>query len=450
MTERKEVLRFFEENEDFFKTTVAGNIEQYRKGTMKLAILDENGHPVQSGKVRVKQKSHKFKFGANLFMLDELKTAEKNQCYKDAFKGIFNMATLPFYWNSLEEERGKLRFDKDSPKFYRRPAIDLCMEFCAENGIEPREHALAYDHTFPEWLRAASVQEVKEALEARYRQIAERYAHRIPTIEVTNEMLWNHSVTDFYNESDYIEWCFKTAEKYFPHNQLVINEYIEAFWGGNCRATDQYYSYIEANMLKGARIDAIGAQYHIFYTREVEKQKASYLYHPRHLYAHMDLYAELVKCLQITEITVPAYSNGEEDEEIQAKLIEYLYTLWFSHPYVQQIIYWNLVDGYAYVDNPTPEKIRSTQGNMTVGENVYYGGLLRFDLSPKPAYQTLDRLINSEWHTELADEFCNGGYEFRGFHGGYEITVEAEGKYKTVSAALTSGGENALTVVIGT
>ena len=266
MNNRKNVLKYFEQNKDFFESTVYPNIEKYRKGDIKISVRDKDGNPISCDNMKIKQISHEFKFGANIFMLDEMETEDKNQAYKDYFKSVFNMATLPFYWNSLEEEKGKLRYDKDSPKFYRRPPIDLCMEFCEKNGIEPREHALAYEHHFPAWLKNASVDKVKSALELRYKQIADRYADKIPTIEVTNEMVWGHNagVTAFYNEPDYIEWCFKKAEEYFPKNQLVINEYTDAFWGENCRVTDRYYAYTEANLLKGARIDAIGAQYHVF------------------------------------------------------------------------------------------------------------------------------------------------------------------------------------------
>ena len=432
MNTRKEVLRYFEQNKDFFESTVYPNIEKYRKGDIKLHFKDKNGNSISVDNLKIKQISHEFKFGANIFMLDEMETEDKNQAYKDYFKSVFNMATLPFYWDSLEEEKGKLRYDSDSYKFYRRPPIDLCMEFCEENGIEPREHALAYEHHFPAWLKNASVDKVKSALELRYKQIADRYADKIPTIEVTNEMVWGHNagVTAFYNEPDYIEWCFKKAEEYFPKNQLVINEYTDAFWGENCRTTDRYYAYTEANLLKGAKIDAIGAQYHVFETRERELEKSSYLYNPICLYDHMDMYSKLVNALQVTEITIPAYSNEKEDEEIQAELIKYLYTVWFSHPAMEQIIYWNLVDGYAYVENPTPEKIRNSQGNMSLGENVYYGGLFNFDLTPKPAYKMLDTLINKVWRTEICENIKNNEYQFRGFYGMYEIEATINGKIK--------------------
>ncbi|MBR2024298.1 MAG: endo-1,4-beta-xylanase [Clostridia bacterium] len=416
---------------------------------MNITVTNSDGNPISHTNIKIKQIKHEFKFGANLFMLDELETEEKNSFYKENFKKIFNIATLPFYWNSVEPEKGKPRYDKNSSSYYRRPPIDLCIEFCEENGIEPREHALAYEHFFPDWLKDASVEEIKSAFENRCKEIAKRYAHKIPTIEVTNEMLWGHDsgATAFYNELDYIEWCFKTAKKYFPDNQLVINEYTEPCWIDNCRSTDRYYAYIEANILKGARIDGIGAQFHMFYNRNEEVERSKYLYDPISLYDHMNLYSNLTNHLQVTEITIPAYSNKKDDEEIQAKILEYLYKTWFSHPKMEQIIYWNLVDGYAYVADPTPEKIRKTQGDMTIGENVYYGGLLRFDLSPKPAYQTLDNLINKEWNTTFSSVSDDKGtVNFRGFYGEYEIEVETENGSFTKTFSLSSKTENNITI----
>ena len=199
------VLDLFEEQRNFVNEKVSFGIENYRKGNKKIMVVNKNGSPVVGARIKLNQKSHDFRFGANLFMLDELETEEKNEKYKKYFSDLFNMATLPFYWSDLEPERGKPRYDKDSPKVYRRPAPDLCIEFCEKHGIEPREHALAYDAFFPKWLYDADVDEIKEALEKRYAEIAARYAHKIPTIEVTNEMEWVKGKTKFYDEPDYVE-----------------------------------------------------------------------------------------------------------------------------------------------------------------------------------------------------------------------------------------------------
>ena len=163
----------------------------------------------------------------------------------------------------------------------------------------------------------------------------------------------------------------------------------------------------------------------------------------------MDLYSRFGKPLQITEVTVPAYSWEKEDEEIQAEIIERLYSIWFSHPSVEQIIYWNLVDGYAHLWDPDPESIKASQGDMSLGENYYHGGLLRFDLSPKPAYHTIRNLIQNVWHTEedmITDE--NGICSFTGFYGQYELELKTHERSIKKTVLLSSKNDNRMKVVL--
>ena len=449
MNDRRKILELFDTHSELVEKRVSEGIELHRKGDGKLTVTDKDGNAIAGAKIVISQKSHEFRFGANVFMLDELESDEKNEKYKKHFAELFNMATLPFYWDALEPEKGKPRYPKDSPKVYRRPSPDLCIEFCEKNGIEPREHALAYDQFFPKWIKGLPVDEVKELLRKRYSEISERYADKIPTIEVTNEMSWTNGKSKFYDENDYVEWCFKLAREYFPNNQLVINDTTNLSWNDKGRATDKYFAYIEANLLKGAPIDAIGMQYHLFNRREKEYEETRRTLDPTALYRHMDLYSSLGKPLQITEVTVPAYSWEAEDEEIQAEIIEKLYSIWFSHPAVEQIIYWNLVDGYAHLWDPDPAKIAASQGDMTIGENYYYGGLFRFDLSPKPAYYKIKELMEKRWHTEaelVTSE--NGTSDFRGFFGSYDVEIEIGGKTLKTSIDLQKNADNNFNLTI--
>lgn len=420
MSDRRRVLELFDKYAEVTESRVNSGIELYRKGVCEIKVTDKDGKPVKGAKVKISQKNHDFRYGANLFMLDELESDEKNALYKKYLSELCNMATLPFYWDSTEPEHGKTRYEKDSEKLYRRPPIDLCMEFCREHGIEPREHALAYEHMFPDWLCGKSDFEVKAALEKRYREISERYGDKIRTIEVTNEMFWSNSQTDFYYNPEYVEFCFKLAEKYFPSNQLCINDFPGSAWEDRGEYNDKYYLCIKDAISHGARIDAVGMQYHQFSRLENEYNATRITYNPLQLFKHMDLYASLGKPLQVTEITIPAYSNDPEDEQIQAEIIEKLYPIWFSHPAMEQIIYWNLVDGYAAF---------AKQGDMTSGENYFYGGLLRFDLTPKPAYHVIKNLFEKKWHTELtAVTSDDGSAVFNGFYGMYDVTAEVDGQ----------------------
>ena len=115
MSDRRKVLEFFEAQKEETQRKVAEGIEKYRKGDMRITVVDANGRVIPDAKVSIKQKNHAFRFGANIFLLDELESEEKNEAYKKRFAEVFNMATLPFYWRDLEPERGAPRYDKDQP-----------------------------------------------------------------------------------------------------------------------------------------------------------------------------------------------------------------------------------------------------------------------------------------------------------------------------------------------
>ena len=143
--DRKGVLDLFRLYAAETDARVRAGIEANRKGTLKILFKDGNGKPCETTHVKIRQKKHDFKYGANLFMLDEIvDSAEKNEMYKERFAAAFNLATLPFYWRDLEPEEGKPRYAKGSPRIYRRPAPDLCVEWCEAHGIEPKAHCLNY------------------------------------------------------------------------------------------------------------------------------------------------------------------------------------------------------------------------------------------------------------------------------------------------------------------
>lgn len=431
------VLDNFRKYDDMVKDRVEHGIELYRKGWMELSVVDSEGKPVQGAKISVNQKDHAFKYGANLFMLDEMENAEKNQLYREQFRQCLNMATLPFYWCDLEPEKGKTRYHKDAPKIYRRPNIDLCIEYCKEHGIEPREHALAYEHFFPQWLIDADISTVKNHLEKRMKQVAELYAEDIPTIEITNEMCWPYSTTNYYMDRDYVKWCFETASKYFNNstNKLSINEHPPVF--ADIRADNAYFYTIRDLIKSGVRVDQIGFQYHLWYSNN---ELRDYYCNPKHIYDVLDRYATFGLPLEITEITIPARSNSPEDEAFQAEVLERLYSVWFSHPNVEHIVYWNLVDGYAAFAQP---------GDMTCGENKYYGGLLRFDMTPKPAYDKIKELFQERWHTQTqVASREDGSAIFKGFYGTYDITVQLGDKVLAKELTLHKGSRNAYTVTL--
>lgn len=420
---RKIWMKAAEENRELLEGRVKNDIEKYRKGWCKLRFKDANGKLLKNAKIKVSQLSHDFGFGANIFMLDEFGDEEYNQRYRDEFKKYFNLATVPFYWDGLEPEKGKPRYGKDSPKVWRRPAPELCTEYCEENGIMPKLHCLVYDKFIPEWLPRDNMREMEKLYEERFRQISERFSGRLLEFEVVNELLcehgWNYK-SAISSKHDIIEWAFALARKYFPNETLVINEANPIMGIEYGKYRNGYFLMIENALKSGTEIDKIGLQHHLF-TGATCKTEADYenavkrgdpMVNPAKILKGLDVISELGLPIEMTEVTVPTFGDTEEDEELQADLLELLYSVWFSHPAVRDIVYWNVPDGYAYDD-----------GTGNWNENKCRGGLWHHDLTPKKSALRLKKLVNEVWHTDselTTDE--NGYAEFRGFYGNYTVS----------------------------
>ena len=423
----------FRKFSDLISDRVRSGIEAHRKGRQFLQIVDADGKGVPGAKIHLHQRCHAFGHGANIFMLDEFETQGKNAIFRDAFKEYFNLATVPFYWNTLEPVEGEPRYGADSPRVYRRPAPDLCVDYCEENGIAPKAHCLHYDGFAPEWLKRYPVDTQWKLLRRRFEQCAERYRDRIHGWEVTNESFHPDCVSRMYTDHLFLEKSLAMAERYFPTNELIVNEGGESFDGTFFYTRDRYLMQIERALLKGSRIDTIGLQYHLWTNLENEERYVMDHCDPRKIYAVLDTFWEVFhKPMQITEMTLPCFHPGDaEDEEIQAELLKNLYSIFFSHEAMEAIVYWNLVDGYAFNAEP---------GDFSAGENQLAGGLMRFDMTPKPALKMLKKLFTEEWHTETDISTDEGGFaSFRGFFGDYDMEIEAGGKRTKTMLRLAKG-----------
>lgn len=442
---REYFMKAYNDNKEKVDARINEGIEKYRKGFCEIRITDENGKPVANKKVKLNQKTHDFKYGANIFLLDEFKSEADNAEYRRMFKEYFNLATVPFYWDTLEPEENKPRYAADSPKVYRRPAPDLCLRYCDENNISAKLHCLVYEHFVPEWLKKSPLEQVKAKYEERFRQIAERYSGRMVEIEVINELLcfWNESAIS--RNKDLLNWSFELARKYFPDETLVINEGSVLCETAAKDYRHPYYMMIENALLKGATIDKIGIQNHMFvganrttdegYDASIKEH--AYMTNPLSVFKGLDILGEFNLPLEITEVTFATLGDSEEDEELQADLLKLFYSVWFSHPAVDTVVYWNTVDGYTY---------DSGEG---WNENHCRGGLFHHDLTPKKAALMLKKLFNEIWHTEMelvTDE--NGYITFRGFYGEYDVEIENDGAMLNAEFNIVKNQDNRISIEI--
>ena len=340
--------------------------------------------------------------------------------------------------------RGKPRYAADSERIYRRPAPDLCVQYCKEKGIDAKLHCLVYEAYLPQWLKELPLDEVKKAYEQRFAEISARYAADLWEVEVINEVLcqptWIERTSALAKAPDEIPWVWDTARKYFPNSTLVFNETTRWHRIGTSGWTDKYPLLLENALLKGATIDKIGIQAHLFVgctaqTPEEHEKSARALIDrgdPVKMIRSLDVLGKFGLPLEITEITIPTFGEGEEFEELQAQMLRLWYSIYFSHPLMDAIVYWNTAEGTGF-----------SMGDGTYDENRCRGGLFRRDMTPKKSARMLKHLFDEEWHTDVTLQTDgNGCVSLRGFYGDYE--VQAQGRKATFALKKDQANDHVL------
>ena len=391
------------------QSRIDDGIRRHRQSDAELRVTDYAGQPLPGVRLKLVQHDSPFQFGANSFMLGGYDDA-LNRRYEDAFCALFNGATVPFYWRTLEPVRGHPRYEAHSVPIPRRPPPEAVLDFCRERGLRPHGHTLVWNlrkWSVPDWL-PENPAEAEALWERRVRELGERYGARIKRWDVLNEAVAYYERTEagLPMTSDYEAKAFRWAAQYFPPDtRLDINE-TTAAWN---LAESDYGRLIERLLAAKLPVGAIGLQFHLFNDADILSVLKGERFRPDDLLAALDHYGQFALPVHISEITLSAPGNTPEGQEAQALVARNFYRLWFSHPATEGITWWNLPDGGA-----------------APGEGRVYSGLVHADMSPKPAYTALRQLLRREWRTEVEGVTdADGRFRFRGFHGTYQVQTDS-------------------------
>lgn len=382
-------------------------IEQYRKADAVLKLLDPSGAPLAEGvNVQISQTRHDFLFGANIYKFDKCKTPEDNAAYKERFRELFNFATLAFYWSSYEPDPGKTEFSQ-------RLKV---AQWCKQNNIKAKGHPLVWTLE-PGWLEKIEPAMAQSHLWGRIAREVMGFSRHIDTWDVLNEpcvaikqatQRKATTILGLYEqmgEIDVITKAFSYARNAGPNATLILNDYD---------TSEKYERTVQVCLDQGVPIDAIGIQSHMHGNYwPVEKT-----------WDVCQRFGEFGKPVHFTEVTITsgpktkkAWKTTDEGEKLQAANAEQFYRLLFSNPAVQAITWWDLSDQGAWQKAPA--------------------GLLREDMTTKPAYEAIKGLIKDKWWTKTsATTQADGTISFRGFKGQYNITANIDGKELTATTRL--------------
>ena len=391
---------------------------------MKLVHSDGTA-AVDDLRVRIELTKHKFRFGVGMGQSWAMYDRPNFGRYRHHMAEVFNTVALGFHWGWMERVQGRLR---------RVEHTESNLRWAKEMGMNVKGTPLLWHNVVPKWLnKIRDLNEVErlignriQNLLTRYPEIGEWGAYNEPTGAVKMHVKENSIVRWVKHKGSPTAaqaWVLKTAQAVAPRNRYINNHYTHR---------DPAFKELNGRLIRdGARFAAIGIQTHMHIRRNrlTEKQ----------LWGLLEDYKVFGKPIHLTEVTVlssepfrnfkelrnheraireagrgndwfaVARKSKPELDQYQAAYLRDFYTLAFSHPSVETIIYWNGSDLFAW------------RGSA--------GGLLDLQHKPKPAYRTIKALIKDTWHTELETRTnASGELTFRGFFGTYKGRSGAQRK----------------------
>ena len=151
---------------DAEQARIDADIEANRKADGAFFVGAPDGTEVD-----VEQIAHEFRFGAHVFNFNQLGKKEYNDAYKASYGegGLFNQATVAFYWKDYEPVPGRTRAYGDyedterfwnslsraeamAHPFWRRPAPMPVVEFLKSKGVAIHGHILVWGIAKPDWI----------------------------------------------------------------------------------------------------------------------------------------------------------------------------------------------------------------------------------------------------------------------------------------------------------
>ena len=378
---------------------IAERIAACRTAEVTLTLTGADGKPLAGKAVSVRMVRHRFLFGCNGFRIDPSDDSRAQRDYRERFAGLLNFATLPFYWGRYEPRPGQT----DAPR------VEAMARWCRDNGIRPKGHPLCWHQVCPKWAMDMDPNEVRKLQFARITREVKGFTGLIDTWDVVNEAVVMPNFDRDTNpvsklcrkigQVELIKETFGAARAANPSAVLLLNDYD---------TSPKYERLIEECLKAGIPIDVIGIQSHM----HAGYRGAAWAWET------CERFARFNKPLNFTELTItsglerrdirwqgPAHADWPttpEGEARQAKQVEEFYTVLFSHPAVQAITWWDFSDDHAWLGAPA--------------------GLVRKDMTPKPAYEALLKLVKGKWWTppqELTTDSA-GQVRFRGYLGDYE------------------------------
>lgn len=396
---------------------VEARIRRYRMGTLTVQVRDAKGRPIKNAQVAVHMTRHAFLFGCNFFELRPQDSSPTQIQYRTEFAALFNYATLPFYWGAFEPERGR-------PSYQR---LDAMADWCLAHGITPKGHPLVWHEVYPSWAPAEADAAIP-LLHTRATDIVTHYHSRIHYWDVVNEASNGASYSPPNGESRWLgrDGAPQVVETALGWARKAGSGVPETFLYNDYDTGPANVALLTQMRKDDALPDAVGIQSHMH----------DGVWPLSKLWRICETFAQFDRPLHFTETTVlsgPKQDSGwdttPDGERAQADYVAKFYSLLFSHPSLRAITWWDFSDAGAWQSAPA--------------------GLVRKDMTPKPAYDRLKQLIRHDWWTnDSGSAGPDGKYSTQAFYGDYTVTAVVGGRHAKGTVSFPEGAGKQTVILI--
>lgn len=314
-----------------------------------------------------------FLFGCNSFGFPG-----RGPLYQERFKEIFNVGTTHFYLSSnapTEKTRNFARTDAET-------------NWLLANGMAVRPCPAFYmaASVTPQWLKDRPYSEIRKIAHDLVKETVTRYKGKTEFCEIMNEAHDYSNALRLAPEelTALAKVTSEAAREGDPAVKRIINschlwgEYAASRLDSRKRVKRSPYRYLKDCIDSGVGFEIVGLQ----------------LYYPEYdlfeIDRMFDRFATLGKPILVTEMgcqSAPGIDphaqrksatkgwHGPWTETMQADWVEGIYTIGYSKTQVMGVCWWDLADAVSFWP---------------------YGGMLRGDCSPKPAFDRL-KSLQKKW-----------------------------------------------------
>lgn len=306
-----------------------------------------------------------------------------SDAYRRRLSDACDFVTLPLVWQDLQPSEQSLDFK----------AVDAWVDWLTRNRIPIRgASVIAFtDRHVPPWLYVweHDYETLRDLIHEHVRRVVSRYGSRVAAWDIISGIHADNCLAfNFEQLMELTRMTVSVTKQICPRVPVCID--LVAPWG-------EYYArnqrtippllYADMAVQSGINFDGFGVQF--CFGAGVE---GTYVRDMFQISSLMDRFASLGKPLHVTAVQVPSAAGSESEgaakgkrppagggswhetwtEQIQSQWLRSFYELALSKPLVESVSWRDLSDS---ADGKRPR-----------------GGLLRTDLTPKPAFQQLQAL----------------------------------------------------------